>query len=323
MNRGPEPTAGAYRRFARAEARGASPCYEEWALGVATDREVLALLGALPAARRQPNLLFAAARYAGIPAGPYAEFRTALLARWTEVREVMLAKRTQTNEPGRCAVLLPLLAALPQPLALLEVGASAGLCLYPDRYSYRYGDGSRVDPATGQSPVVLDCAVSGPVPVPTAPPTVVWRAGIDLDPLDVNAHDDLRWLETLVWPEHEHRRTRLVAAIGIARAEPPHIVAGDLNERLAELAATAPSGATLVIFHSAVLAYVPPERRRAFTTTVRTLDARWIANEGPGALPVIAPPSPEPDRALFLLTLDGEPVAYSAGHGQSLHWLAP
>ncbi len=40
-----------------------------------------------------------------------------------------MSKRTQTNEPGRCAVLLPLLAALPQPLALLEVGASAGLCL--------------------------------------------------------------------------------------------------------------------------------------------------------------------------------------------------
>ena len=46
----------------------------------------------------------------------------------------------QTNEAGRCAVLLPVLAALPQPLALLEVGASAGLCLYPDRYAYRYGD---------------------------------------------------------------------------------------------------------------------------------------------------------------------------------------
>src|SRR5215469_6923036 len=28
---------------------------------------------------------------------------------------------TQTNEPARCAVLLPLLARLPQPLALLEV----------------------------------------------------------------------------------------------------------------------------------------------------------------------------------------------------------
>jgi hypothetical protein len=46
-------------------------------------------------------------------------------------------RTTQTDEAGRCAVLL---AGLAQPLALLEVGASAGLCLYPDRYAYRYGE---------------------------------------------------------------------------------------------------------------------------------------------------------------------------------------
>ena len=61
----------------------------------------------------------------------------------------MRERRTQTNEPRRCATLLPALAQLDGPLALLEVGASAGLCLYPDRYSYRYdggdvlGDGAR------------------------------------------------------------------------------------------------------------------------------------------------------------------------------------
>jgi hypothetical protein len=44
----------------------------------------------------------------------------------------MLSRSTQTNEPARCATLLPVLAQLPQPLALNEVGASAGLCLLPD-----------------------------------------------------------------------------------------------------------------------------------------------------------------------------------------------
>ena len=45
----------------------------------------------------------------------------------------MMVRSTQTNEAGRCAALLPVLALLPQPLALLEVGTSAGLCLFPDR----------------------------------------------------------------------------------------------------------------------------------------------------------------------------------------------
>jgi hypothetical protein len=66
----------------------------------------------------------------------YDAFRAAALDRRAEVATTMLARRTQTNEPARCATLLPALASLRQPLAVLEVGASAGLCLLPDRYGY-------------------------------------------------------------------------------------------------------------------------------------------------------------------------------------------
>ena len=311
------PTADGFRRFAATEACGESPCYEEWALGVAADPEVVALLDALPEPKRQPNLVFTAARYAGIPAGPYRTFREALLAEWATISEVMLARRTQTNEPGRCAVLLPLLAALPPPLALLEVGASAGLCLFPDRYSYRYDD----RPVLGDGAVVLGCNTTGPVPFPAAVPEVAWRAGVDLNPLDVNDSGDVRWLETLIWPEHDHRRARLAAALEVVRANPPRIVTGDLNEKVAALAAEAPADATLVIFHSAVLVYLSQAERAAFAATVRRLGAHWITNEGSGVLPVTAPPSPTPDKALFVVTMDGVPVAHAAGHGHTLHWL--
>jgi hypothetical protein len=84
-------------------------------------------------------------------------------------------RATQTNEVGRCALLLPVLAALPQPLALLEVGTSGGLCLYPDRYAYRYGGHTLGDGAP-----VLDCALAGTAP-PRRLPEVVWRAGLDLN----------------------------------------------------------------------------------------------------------------------------------------------
>ncbi len=53
-----------------------------------------------------------------------------------EVLQVLSTRRTQTNEVTRCATLRPALALLPQPLALIEVGASAGLCLLYDRWRY-------------------------------------------------------------------------------------------------------------------------------------------------------------------------------------------
>ena len=105
-------------------------------------------------------------------------------------------------------------------------------------------------------PPVLRCAVSGAVPVPDELPDVVWRAGIDLNPLDVANNDDVAWLEARIWPEQDFRRERLRQAIGIAREDPPLLVAGDLNERLMSLAGQAPADAALVVFHSAVMGYL-------------------------------------------------------------------
>ncbi|MFB7125578.1 DUF2332 domain-containing protein [Kitasatospora sp. NPDC056273] len=335
-----------YRAFAEREARGNSPIYQELAEGIAGDGQLRALLDGLPAAKRQPNLLFGAVRHLG---GPVAEgwpaFRDWAAQRWAEVSATMLERRTQTNEAGRCATLLPLLAALPQPLALIEVGASAGLCLYPDRYRYRYlagdqdgdgqGDGDGHERGAGApvaefgaaaSPVTLDCVVSGPVPLTDSLrerlPEVVWRAGIDLNPLDVRAEEDMRWLESLVWPEQTHRLERLRGAVRVARAEPPLLVRGDLNATVRELVARAPAGATPVVFHSAVLAYLPPEEREEFAATMRELPGHWISNEAVSVLPAVARRLPRPAAVagLFALALDERPVAFTGPHGQSLDW---
>jgi hypothetical protein len=77
-----EPYAGVreqYLRFAD-EAAEESPCFVAWGLGVAADPEVLAWIDALPGLKKQPNLVFAAARWHGVRApGPYAGLRSALL----------------------------------------------------------------------------------------------------------------------------------------------------------------------------------------------------------------------------------------------------
>jgi hypothetical protein len=258
-------------------------------------------------------------------------------------------------------------AAEGRPLALIEVGASAGLALYPDCYGYEFvpaaagegpGGGSaargslapggpgggdtanaveartaRLVPAgarPGTFPV-LRCLTSGPVSLPAELPQVVWRAGIDLNPLDVRNPDDVAWLEALVWPEQEFRRDRLRQAIAIARERPPLLVAGDLNEQLVQLADQAPADAALVVFHSAVMAYLDAGGRARFRRTMAELAAErrchWLSNEGHTVLAQTDGSTvvPEMDdarlRGRFLLVHDGGPAAIAGPHGQSLEWL--
>ena len=310
-----------YRWFATVEAATLSPRYAQLAAAVAEDDDVLAFLGTLPRPKRQANLLLGALSFLhGGPPVDGGQLHERVVGDADRLRATMLARATQTNEAARCAALLPLLAGLPGPLALIEVGASAGLCLYPDRYGYEY-PGVRVGPG---SPVELRCAVTGAGPVPTGVPQVVRRAGIDLNPLDPADPDDVGWLQALIWPGMEERRDRLAAAAAIAAREPAEIVRGDLVEELPGLVARMPAEATVVVFHTAVLAYLSADARDAFVETVTGLPVRWISQEGVGVLPAVRdrlaePPAPE--EARFLLALDGEPLAYTAPHGGRIDWL--
>jgi hypothetical protein len=233
----------------------------------------------------------------------------------------MLERSTQTNEPARCATLLPVLMQLPQPLALIEVGASAGLCLLPDRYGYDFGRG-RITPAALDAPV-FHCRVNETTPVPTRLPDIAWRAGLDLNPMDLSDPAQTAWLETLVWPEQIQRLANLRAAIKLAADLKPRVVKGDLRGDLASLAREAPKDATLVIFHTAVLSYVAsPADRKSFTAEAMSLSDAWIANEAPAVLPDIARSiEVGGPRGAFLLSVNGRPTAWTDPHGASLEWI--
>jgi hypothetical protein len=307
-----------------------SPCYQAWAHGVAADAEVQQWLSTLPDAKQQPNLVFAAARWHGleVPA-PYDELRAALLSDDGAIRGTILERATQTNEAGRMATLLPAitLAAAGRPVALLEAGASAGLCLYPDRWGYRWSTAGGVRAAGPGSPT-LSCAVTGPAPLPDVVPTVVRRGGIDLNPLDVTSDDHTSWLLTLVWPEHEDRRVQLATAIDIARADPPDLRRGDLLELLPDAVdearrAIGPDG-VVVVFHSAVIAYLEDDGRARFADLMHDLvgsgRCRWVSNESPEVLPGVTATGPRPPAGQFVLGLDGRSLGHTHGHGRSLHW---
>lgn len=313
-----------YRDFAT-YAEGDSDCFVEWALGVAEDPEAHDWLSQLTAAKQQPNLVFAAARWHGAKApGPYAELKRVLREHSDAVLATIQRRATQTNEVGRLATLTPVFAQIDAdagPLSLIEVGASAGLCLFPDRYDYAWPPRGEL---VGTGGPVLTARATGVLPVPARHPEIAWRGGVDLNPLDVGDEDAMAWLTNLVWPEQDERRSRLRAAITVARHEPPSIVRGDLFDALPALLAEAGRHGTPVVFHSAVIAYLDDDARAAFHDTMsRLVDtgaAHWVSNEGPRVLPAVTEGRDVP-AGRFVLGLDGRPVALTHGHGHSIDWL--
>ncbi len=320
MNDSIENIARRYRVFADREASGVSPVYERYARSAAENMDLLVRLLTLPEGKQQPNLLFAATRHAiGLPPGG-SDFARHVLASWDAVEPIMLFRSTQTNEPGRCACLLPAFGLCDEPLAILEVGASAGLCLFPDSYGYDYGH-TVLDAPEADAPR-FPCRAPNPTPIPALHPDIVWRAGLDLNPLDVRSQGDMNWLRTLVWPEHRDRLLRLDAAISVAQRTPPKLVAGDLLKDTEALAAQAPTDARLVIFHTAVLSYVPPEVRRDFAELVHDIGADWVANEGVRVLPDVIPSAVRESRpGAFVLSRNGKALARTGPHGQFVEWL--
>jgi len=313
-----------YRDFA-AYAEGDSACFVAWALGVAEDPEIHAWLADLPRLKQQPNLVFAAARWHGArtPSG-YAELKRTLLEQEATVKRTIRERATQTNEVGRLATLTPALAQIAAesgPLGLIEVGASAGLCLFPDRYDYAWPP---LGGLTGSGGPVLRAEVTGDLPIPATHPVVTWRGGADLNPLDVSDDDAMTWLANLVWPEQQERRERLEQAVAIAREDPPGITRGDLFDALPALLTEAGRHGTPVVFHSAVIAYLDDEPRERFHDLMAGLVAdgkcRWVSNEAPGVLPRVTGELAVP-AGRFVLGLDGRPVALTHGHGHAIEWL--
>jgi len=315
-----------YARFAEHEAPGRSALYVEWAEGVAADSEVQGILARIPENRRQPPLVFGVTRMLGAGRDGYGTWRSFVVARADEVVAECSVRRLQTNEPLRLAPLLPVLSEIDGPIALLEVGAAAGLCLYPDRYSYRFVDAdgrlrSSLDPADGPSTVVLESRVGGGLP-PMRMPDVVWRAGIDLAPLDARVDRDRRWLQGLVWPGEDGREQRVTAALDIAASDPPLLVAGDAIERIDALAAAAPRDATLVVTTPGVLVHIPREARETLVDRIRGLDARWVTIDPPALLDVWDPPVAVEDWPGFVVALDGAVRAAADPLGRWWEWRA-
>ncbi|MDE2744596.1 MAG: DUF2332 domain-containing protein [Chloroflexota bacterium] len=309
------PTAARYRdvfhRFARVEAPDlASPLYAELSYGVSLDPELLELAAQKRRHQPAPNMLFGAVQYLLLSGGDHAEhplashypivsgverpmepafpaFRDFCLCHADEIVDLIRAHRTQTNVVRRCTCLLPAFSMVQresgQPLALIDVGASAGLNLNVDRYRYRYLRGGQEEAVWGRpdADVSLEAELRGEGQMPQLAEdlAIEFRGGIDLNPIDLRDEDELRWLRALIWPEHTERHQRLIAAAGELARSPVDLRRGDAVDLLPRMIADTPREAALTVFSTVALYQIPSAgREQIFQTLQETSNERpvWL-----------------------------------------------
>ena len=202
-----------------------------------------------------------------------------------------LDTQVQTNEVRRCAALLGgFLAAARSaglPLRLLEIGSSAGLNLFWDRYRYALGPHRWGDP---DCPLLLDAEWRGDPPDLHAPVRVASRQGCDLFPLDVRDPAQLRRIESFLWADQVDRHRLLHAAAASLPPEGAPIERIGACEFLQRELATPTRGVATVLFHSHMWWYLPASDRKEVARCLEAAgaDARpdaplfWLRMEAPG-----------------------------------------
>lgn len=188
------------------------------------------------------------------------------------VYDAIIRRAVQTNETARAvAWLWP--AALAgasggrRPIALADVGASAGLNLVADALPapWRFTDGTAVEVAHAVHAVA--------------------RLGLDADPLDVTRGDDADWLRACVWPGEQDREDRLEAALRAFAAARPRpdgpvllpILARNVPARL-DLLSSTEREALVLAYQTLVRDYLPPDERAEYEGGMR----EWLATHPAG-----------------------------------------
>jgi hypothetical protein len=307
-----EPSSHRFQIFLDREVAASSPLYTALTAHAAADIDrrglVYGILAAAPDRQRIPNLFFASVQrvlfdHPDAPLADYypsvgggrapdaqlpAVFDSFLAAHRDRIEQLLATRETQTNEVLRSAQIRPALgwarACTRRPLALIEVGTSAGLLLHADRYEYSYAfaDGSRLRGGSGTADGVprLDCTVVGAAtpkslgPFVTGDLPIASRVGLDLNPLDPADPEDRAWLRALMWPEHVERRERLEAALAHAARRPVRLRRGDALRILPDAVDAVAPNAIGCVFVSNSLPHWSAPGRAEFVRLVRELGAR-------------------------------------------------
>lgn len=192
---------------------------------------------------------------------------------WTEIEAAVekqseyilerLKSAPQTNEVRRASLLLPGLLEVAQRtgkqnFVMSELGASAGLNMFWDKYSYQFGDKSwgaldaqtKLNPnVTGSLPEFVDL-------------NVVSRAGCDLNPFDLSDEKQRILLLSYLWPDQKERIARTREAIKLAIENGVCVETSDAIDWLKQRLAHQHTNKVHVIYHTIAWQYFPEDKKR-------------------------------------------------------------
>jgi len=194
-----------------------------------------------------------------------AAVRDALAPGRTRFWRNLAERHVQTNESSRAVAWLwpariSARAAGSRPLALFDVGASAGLNLVADRL-----------------PAVWEHADGSPLEVEPGTP-LDRRVGFDPRPLDALDEEDARWLRACIWPGQTDREARLDAAISAFgslqdRPDAPTVRRARASE-VPGLLPRGDDGCLGLVYQTIVRDYLPPDEWDAYRSGLE----RWLAD---------------------------------------------
>ncbi len=343
MSETPLDAAAYYRWSLSPEDRARLPRYDKLVDALADSEIACHLLVEARPGQRNPMLVLAALHYSALAGdevlaplyGAITETAPDAFARRVVERlearpdlvRAQLHRATQTNEPGRSAIIRAVLRELRArgvlQVHLIDVGTSMGLNLYPDFYRVNVDDPSDVAALLMED--LHGTAQSGPLPV------IHQRIGIDLNPLDPENPDHVLWLRACLWPEEPQRSERFLAVLAEMKSWPRATrLQGAANDLIDGAMARCAVPATPVIFHSWVAAYFSMDQQTQWRELVmRHVGERavWVYCEHPGGVKGLEPPSsdfdsPRPGGTQIVVAETGEePVSWGWAHPHG-RWIA-
>jgi hypothetical protein len=263
------------------------------------DTIALGLLASVRLEQRNPMLILAALQLAGLRGHPVLGpiYDTArhghiddaegaarsvidVLHETPELVQRELWRSTQTNEPGRSAVLQVLVAELVGPsikeINLIEVGTSAGINLCFDQFPVRAKDDG--------NPLTLICEDLTPIDRTRTMPIVKSRVGIDPHPLDLSNEEDRLWLKACLWPEERRRHERLDAIVAAGPSWPSVTeLTGTALERLDDAFEIGDADTMTIVVNTWAAFYFTPDEQLEYFNEMsrrcRESNVAWISME--------------------------------------------